>query len=79
MARFTITISDSKAAVFLKFLKELGGAKVHKNDEKAEAEIELQDWHKDIIDERLKSVKNHPEKLVSEKEMNKRMKKHLNK
>ncbi len=79
MASYSVTINDSKSAAFLKFLKDLGGAKVVKNDEKSVAGIEIEEWHKKIVDARLKSVKNHSKKLVSEKEMNKRIKLHLKK
>jgi hypothetical protein len=64
MARYTITVSDSKAAAILKYLKEQEGVKVEAQYEINEEPIVVHDWHKDIIDERLKSVQDHPERLI---------------
>jgi hypothetical protein len=79
MARYTITASETKAAIILKYLRELGGVKVEKTEESMQEEIVVHEWHKKIVDQRLKSVKQNPEQILSEKEMNKRMKKHLQK
>lgn len=79
MARYTITVSDNKAAAILKYLKEQEGVKVEAQYEITDEEMVLHDWHKDLIDERLKSVKEHPESIISEEEMNNRIKKYLKK
>lgn len=80
MARYTITLTQSAEATILKYLKSVAGVKkVERVEESTQEEIVIQDWHKKIVDQRLKSVKQHPELIVSEKEMNRRMKKHLQK
>lgn len=74
MARYTLTIPESKTEQVLKYLKSLRGVKVEQQEEN---DIVIHEWQKEILDKRLKSVKKHPEKLVSEKEMVSRIKKHL--
>lgn len=64
MTKYTITVSDNKAKEILNYLKSQEGVKVEAHYEILEDEIILEDWHKEIIDERLKSVQDHPEKLV---------------
>lgn len=64
MIKYTITVSDNKAKEILNYLKSQEGVKVEAQYEISEDEIILQDWHKEIIDERLKSVQDHPEKLI---------------
>ncbi|HRE74366.1 MAG TPA: hypothetical protein PK798_11065 [Flavobacteriales bacterium] len=79
MARYTLTIPESKTEQVLKHLKSLCGVKVEEaldpNNQKDD--LIMHDWQKEIIDQRLQSVKDRPENLVSEKEMNARIEKHL--
>ena len=64
MARYTITVNDSNAATILKYLKEQEGVKVEAQYEITDEPIVLHDWHKDLIDERLKLVQDHPDELI---------------
>jgi hypothetical protein len=75
MARYTLTIPESKTEQVLAYLKSLRGVKVEEADD--QEELVIHNWQKNILDQRLKSVKNHPEKLITEKQMHARIKKHL--
>ncbi len=72
MARYTITISDSKSAVFLKFLKELGGAKVEPADT-LEADVTIPKSHQKFVLDRIATSK--PQNYLTLTEAKKRIKK----
>ncbi len=80
MARYTLTVPESKTEQVLAYLKSLRGVKVEEAADQQEEQGDdnvIHDWQKKILDERLKSVKKHPKKLISEKEIHARIEKHL--
>jgi hypothetical protein len=57
MKQFTVLIPDNKEGLFIELMKSLSFVK------KIEATeiIDIPDWHKDIINERLENYKKNPE------------------
>ena len=73
MARYTITVNDNKAAAFLEFLKEFGGAKVVKDEVIEEEEITIPKSHQKFVLDRIASAK--PKNYISLAETKKRISK----
>jgi hypothetical protein len=73
MARYTITVNDSKAAAFLKYLKEFGGAKVVKDELIEEEEITIPKSHQKFVLNRIATAK--PKNYISLAETKKRISK----
>ena len=57
MKQFAVTIPDNKEALFIELMKNLSFVK---GIEKVE-NMEIPEWHKEIIDERMENYKENPE------------------
>jgi len=57
--KITLNIPDDKAIFFLDLIKNLNFSIV--NDQ---LELDIPEWHKKTIDERLQWVKNNPDKIL---------------
>ncbi len=58
--KITLTIADSKASAFIKFIKALDFVTI----DSPKTDLEIPEWHQKVIDERLKSVNENPDQLV---------------
>ncbi|HEY3369931.1 MAG TPA: addiction module protein [Prolixibacteraceae bacterium] len=57
MKQIAVTIPDNKEALFIELMKNLSFVK---GIEKVE-NMEIPEWHKEIIDERMENYKKNPE------------------
>lgn len=57
--KITINLPDDKAIFFLELVKNLNFSIVDK-----QLELDIPDFHKKILDERLKEYKNNPDDLL---------------
>lgn len=73
MERLSISVPASRKSFLMELLRSLSYVKVVEE----KSEINISKAHKKVLDKRLKSVKENRHKLVSEKEMDKRIRKIL--
>ncbi|MBX7096024.1 MAG: addiction module protein [Flavobacteriales bacterium] len=73
MARYTLTIPESKTEQVLAYLKSLRGVKVEEAVDQQEDDIVIHDWQKKILDERLKEIQENPDCLVDWKIVQKKI------
>ncbi len=57
--KITINLPDDKAIFFLELVKNLNFSIVDK-----QLELDIPDFHKKVLDERLKEYKNNPDDLL---------------
>ena len=67
MKQFTILIPDNKESLFIELMKSLSFVKKIEPTEI----IDIPDWHKDIINERLENYKKNPEEYRDWEEVQK--------
>ncbi|MBX7096026.1 MAG: hypothetical protein K1X56_14995 [Flavobacteriales bacterium] len=77
MARYTLTIPESKTEQVLAYLKSLRGVKVEEAVDQQEEQEDLfvPEWHKEIVLNRMKNTK--PEEYVEWNKADKQLKKEL--
>ena len=75
MARFTITVPESKTQELLNYLKKLRGVSVETATEQNEESFFIPEWQKEMILERIKNSK--PEDFIEWSEAKKMIKREL--
>lgn len=60
MTQFTITVPDNKISFFIELIKSIDFLKINEPD----VMLEIPDWHKSIIDKRLKEYRENPENVI---------------
>jgi len=70
MDKLILQVEHKKTALLLEFLRTLNYVKVEK-----EEEIEIPEWHKKVLDKRLKELKEHPESVIDLKTFKRNIKK----
>jgi hypothetical protein len=67
MKHIAVTIPDNKEALFIELMKSLSFVKEIKNVEG----MDIPEWHKTIIDQRMENYKLHPESYLDWDEVQK--------
>jgi len=60
MTQFTVTVPDNKISFFIELIKSIDFLKINESD----VVSEIPEWHKSIIDKRLKEYQENPENVI---------------
>lgn len=77
MARYIITVPEAEAAAFMTLMEERGYYYTPSAEQDQEPEGDIPEWHKAILDERMRNAK--PEDYSSWEEVRERLRNRISK